>query len=116
MRALIIAALLSTMPAHAATRADVEREISGAFRASEIDSRERWALAFTLLATAADVYTSERGQRGGSVSLARSMAITPTRPTTSFRRWLLPECRCGHTVGRVCLTLIGSGGSTARFG
>lgn len=65
MRALIIAALLSTMPAHAATSADVEREISGAFSASEIDSRERWALAFTLLATAADVYTSERGQRGG---------------------------------------------------
>lgn len=73
----LAALIAASMPAHAATRADVEREISGAFRASEIDSRERLALAFTLLATA---------------------------------------CRCGHTVGRICLTLTGLAGSTARFG
>lgn len=48
-----------------ATKEEVELAISGAFDASEFDNREKLALAWSVLATAADVYTSARGQRGG---------------------------------------------------
>ena len=47
---LIVVALLLPLLARAATSADVEREIAGAFERSEFTAREQWALAGMVLA------------------------------------------------------------------
>lgn len=64
---LMLAAAILAMPMNACaqSRADVEREIGGAFQRSEISRREHAALAFAVLATAADIYTTRRGIDGG---------------------------------------------------
>lgn len=62
---LAVAILAMPMNACAQSRADVEREIGGAFERSEISRREHAALAFAVLATAADIYTTRRGIDGG---------------------------------------------------
>lgn len=62
---LAVAILAMPMTACAQSRDDVEREIGGAFQRSEISRREHAALAFAVLATAADIYTTRRGIDGG---------------------------------------------------
>lgn len=39
--------------------------IQGAFERSEISRKEKWAFAFAVLGSVADVYTTRRGLRGG---------------------------------------------------
>lgn len=69
IRALAIALCLTlAVPASAQSRAAlIEAEIEGAFARSEITPREHVALAFAVVATAADIYTTRRGIRGGCV-------------------------------------------------
>lgn len=49
----VIVIIGATQAARAATSADVEREISGAFERSEVSTSERWALAAMIVADVA---------------------------------------------------------------
>jgi hypothetical protein len=81
MRTLTLALLffsLSTL-ATAASREKVEQNLNAAFENSRIDKREWLALTWSLLATAADIYTSERGHRRGCVENGAIYSEGPSR-------------------------------------
>ncbi len=104
IRALLICVVMALAPAaSAASRAEVEYEINGAFERSEWTRAERRAFALSLVANALDVYTSIRSDDrcvetnpilGRDPSAAQLIGVKVL--AIGFEWWLYSSPRTSH--------------------